>query len=66
MDRAIDWPQTRAFTRRERQGTEVYVNLAGREPHGIVSAADFERVQEAVIDVLLEWRDPGTGKRAAA
>jgi hypothetical protein len=44
-DREIDWSRTRAYTKRERQGTEVYVNLSGREPHGIVTHGDYETVQ---------------------
>ena len=56
----------RAYTKRNRQGTEVYVNLKGREPNGIVPAENFERVQEEVIDALLDWRDPRSKKRAIA
>ncbi len=57
-DRKIDWARSRAYTKRNRQGTEIYVNLRGREPHGIVSTDDYERVQEQVIDTLLDWRSP--------
>ena len=56
----------RAYTKRNRQGTEIFVNLKGREPNGTVAPADYERVQEAVIDALLDWRDPAGKKRAIA
>ncbi len=56
----------RAYTRRNRQGTEIFVNLKGREPQGTVAPADYERVQELIIDALLDWRDPASGKRAIA
>jgi hypothetical protein len=56
----------RAYTKRTRQGTEVFVNLKGREPNGTVALSDYERVQEAVIDALLDWRDPVGKKRAIA
>lgn len=41
----------------------VFINLAGREPAGIVAPADYERVQQQVIDALLTYRDPATGER---
>jgi len=63
-DRAIDFSRTRAYTKRSRQGTEIFVNLKGREPEGIVEPEDLEKVQEAVIDALLDWRGPIDKKRA--
>lgn len=63
-DREIDWRSTQAYTKRTGQGTEIYVDLKGREPHGIVEPRDYEKVQEAVIDALLDWRSPIHGKRA--
>ena len=44
----------------------IWVNLEGREPGGIVASAEYERVQEEIIDALLDWRDPATGKRVVA
>ncbi len=63
-DRQIDWSRTRAYTKRDRQGTEIFINLKGREPGGIVSPQEYERVQEEVIDTLLDWRDPVSRSRA--
>jgi hypothetical protein len=48
------------------RGSEVYVNLKGREPMGIVPASEYEKVQEAIIDALLDWRDPAAAKRPVA
>ena len=42
---------------------ELVVNLAGRNATGIVPPEEFERVRDAAIDALLDWRDPGNGKR---
>ncbi|MCP5115520.1 MAG: hypothetical protein GY953_32235, partial [bacterium] len=44
-----------AYTKRKRQGTEIYVKAA--------SPAEYEKTQEAVIDALLDWRSPLDGKR---
>ncbi|MFQ6079888.1 MAG: hypothetical protein ACE5NJ_12255, partial [Thermodesulfobacteriota bacterium] len=45
---------------------QIKINLKGREPHGIVSSQDYEKVQEEIIDALHNWRDPKTGKTAIA
>lgn len=41
----------------------VYVNLKGRDEGGIVDPGDYEKVQQQVIDTLLTYVDPTTGKR---
>ena len=52
----IDWTRTLAVPL---SLNEVYVNLRGREPHGIVApGAEFERVRTRVIDLLLDYREP--------
>ena len=48
------------------RGCEVYVNLKGREPGGIVPQGEYKAVQERIIDTLLDWRDPVLGKRPIA
>jgi len=35
--------------------------LKGRDPHGIVEPADYERVQQEIIGALLGLRDPRSG-----
>lgn len=59
----IDWSRTRAYPH---GGFQICVNLKGREPQGIVEPKDFEAVQEEIIDALLDWREPESGKRAVA
>src|SRR5579883_2640246 len=63
--KSIDWSRSVAYTQADR-GSEVYVNLQGREPMGIVPPEKYGEIQEAIIDALLDWRDPGTGKRPIA
>ena len=47
-------------------GLQVCVNLRGRDPGGVVDPADYEAVQEEIIDALYDWKVPATGKRAIA
>ena len=57
----VDWSRTRAFAVAH-SGT-VYVNLAGRDRNGCVAAEAYEGVQNEVIDALLDFKDPETGRR---
>ena len=61
----IDFARSRTYLIPER-GSEIFVNLQGREPDGIVAPEDYELVQEQIIDVLQDWRDPYTGKKVVA
>jgi hypothetical protein len=63
--REIDFEHSKVYTLATR-GSEIFINLEGREPMGIVPAKEYNAVQEEVIDTLLEWRDPHTGKRPIA
>lgn len=40
----------------------VYVNLKGRDPEGIVEPEDYEKVQREIIDAMMSYRHPATGK----
>ena len=42
------------------------VNLKGRDPNGIVEPADYEKVQQQIIDALYAYVDPKSGKRPVA
>jgi predicted AlkP superfamily phosphohydrolase/phosphomutase len=44
----------------------VWINLAGREPDGIVAPDQYEATREAVIDALRNVRDPQTGEAPIA
>jgi predicted AlkP superfamily phosphohydrolase/phosphomutase len=59
----IRWTETRGYTSVVSTGEGVSVNLAGREPYGVVSADDFERVREELAHALLDFADPETGSR---
>jgi predicted AlkP superfamily phosphohydrolase/phosphomutase len=58
----LDWTKTRAYTSVVSTGEGVSVNLVGREPHGTVQRADYERVRDELADALLEFTDPETGQ----
>lgn len=58
----VDWSQTQAYS----FGLigQIYINLKGREPHGIVSPdAEYERVVADIIERLSTLEDPDTGER---
>jgi predicted AlkP superfamily phosphohydrolase/phosphomutase len=56
----IDWRRTRAYA----VGTmgNVYLNVRGREPQGIVEPNEYDETREQVIDVMRELVDPETNK----
>ena len=57
----IDWSRTKAFSAPiPQQG--IYINLAGREPHGIVPESDYDAVRDEVIERLSSLVDPDDGK----
>jgi predicted AlkP superfamily phosphohydrolase/phosphomutase len=55
-----DLNKSKALPQRE---LYIYVNLKGRDPGGIVDPKDYEDVQQQIIDALLSYVDPMTGKR---
>jgi predicted AlkP superfamily phosphohydrolase/phosphomutase len=63
LPQPVDWSKTRAYTTIRSTGEGVSVNLAGREPDGIVDPADFEKVRAEVMDRLASYVDPKTGKK---
>jgi len=57
----IDWSRTVAFCPwTEQQG--IRFNVAGREPNGIVSMADYESLREEIRHALLGAAEPQSGK----
>jgi predicted AlkP superfamily phosphohydrolase/phosphomutase len=61
FNQGIDWSETRAYGFGY-QG-QIYVNLAGREPQGIVGPGDeYERLIDDLQEALSEWVDPADGK----
>ncbi len=57
--RKLDWTRTKAFPQRS---IYVYLNLKGRDPQGIVEPADYDAVVDGVIQAMLDYKDPATGK----
>ena len=58
----IDWSKTKAYAQYG-WGVQVYVNLKGRDPQGIVEPGEeYERVREEIIHLLHSIVDPKTGK----
>jgi predicted AlkP superfamily phosphohydrolase/phosphomutase len=54
---AIDWQGTVAYSEELDYHPSVWLNLRGREPEGVVPAADYAAARERVAAVLAEWRD---------
>jgi predicted AlkP superfamily phosphohydrolase/phosphomutase len=56
----VDWAQTQAYARGHMG--QVYLNVQGREPQGIVSPADYTAVREQIAALLTSWRHPADGR----
>ncbi len=57
----VDWKRTVAYS--IGHVGQVYINLRGREPHGIVEAgAEYRAVRRRVVEALEELRHPETGE----
>ncbi len=59
----IDWTKTRAIAE---QGGNIWINLKGRSPHGIVDPEDKYELEEQIITDLYGYKHPVTGKRVLA
>lgn len=59
----IDWFKTQAVASRS---NHIWINLAGRNEHGIVALEDKYDLERRIIDDLYNYRDPQTGKRVVA
>jgi|GEM_PF-1362474 len=53
----IDWQRTHAYA----SGYRVFLNMAGRDPQGIIPTDDYRARQEQIIQALYAVRDPRTG-----
>lgn len=64
----LDWrnyvvvDRSRAFAVASGGAAHIYINLAGREQEGIVSAEEYPIVQAQIIDLLASVVDPATAK----
>jgi predicted AlkP superfamily phosphohydrolase/phosphomutase len=59
----VDWSHSKAYSFGRHLGS-IYVNLKGREPHGIVEqGAEYEAVRDEIERKAYEFRDPRTGRK---
>ncbi|MCD8019668.1 MAG: alkaline phosphatase family protein [Clostridiales bacterium] len=56
----VDWEKTKALQIRSNY---IYINLKGRDKHGIVEPEDKYELEEQIISDLYQYRDKVTGKR---
>jgi len=56
----VDWSKTTAYSMGH--VGQIYINLQGREPHGIITPDRYTAARRQVIDALNTLRDPATGK----
>ena len=57
----VDWSRTLAYS--IGHVGQIYINLQGREPEGIVNPGqDYEATRRRVVESLAELRHPGTGQ----
>jgi predicted AlkP superfamily phosphohydrolase/phosphomutase len=61
LPQSVSWPRTLAYTAVRSTGEGVSINLAGREPDGVVDPADFEATRDRVMQALEGFVDPKTG-----
>jgi predicted AlkP superfamily phosphohydrolase/phosphomutase len=54
-----DMPRTKAYCYMH---NDLHVNLAARDPQGVVEPEEYDAVRQQVIDVLLNLRDERTGE----
>ncbi|OGU39446.1 MAG: hypothetical protein A2315_00065 [Ignavibacteria bacterium RIFOXYB2_FULL_35_12] len=58
----INWNKTYAFSR-GKEG-DIFINLKGRDPNGIVGQEQYEKIRDDIIEKLSVLIDPSTGKKA--
>lgn len=57
----IDWDKSIAFPYME--PPFVWVNLKGRDSHGIVKDSEYEEIRDLIIETLYNLKDPNTNER---
>jgi predicted AlkP superfamily phosphohydrolase/phosphomutase len=63
LPQAVNWQKTKAYTSIRSTGEGISINLAGRDPDGIVDPGDYERVRDEVMERLASFVDPKTGRK---
>lgn len=59
---SINWEKTKCHPL-EPCHAHIFINVKGRDPHGIVDPEDYEKVQEEIIQTLYNMRNPDNGSR---
>lgn len=59
----IDWENTKAIANRE---CNIYINLKGRDAHGIVDPKDKYELEEQIMTDLYSYKDKKTGHRVVS
>lgn len=62
VSRILQWERTQAYSGKTMEHA-VYVNLQGRDPHGIVPPEEFDALRRRIAEALLAVRDPQDGLR---
>lgn len=58
----VDWDKTKAYTGGFYNG-QIFINLKGREPNGVVKQENYEEVRSNIIEDLKQLEDPETGEK---
>jgi predicted AlkP superfamily phosphohydrolase/phosphomutase len=59
----VDWSRSKAYSYGRHLGS-IYINVKGREPHGIVEpGAEYEAVRDEIERMAYDFRDPRTGRK---
>lgn len=53
---------SQVYLKDERGGLEIYINLQGREPDGLVPQAEYARVQARLLHLLRNWHIEHNGQ----
>ena len=62
VSRIIQWEHTLAYSGRTMEHA-IYINLQGRDPHGIVAPEEFDTLRRRIGEALLALRDPDDGQQ---
>ena len=62
---SIDWSKSKCHPL-EPCHAHIFINLKGRDPHGIVEPGDYYKVQQQIIQALYDIKDPETGDSAVS
>lgn len=62
---SINWGNTKCHPL-EPCHAHIFINLKGRDPKGIVDPKDYKKVQNEIINALMDMKDPETGENVVA